>query len=101
MQRCRDGRGGQVLEEPVVDGFDEVVSLLVEGVDSSLDGGNLAVGCGGVAGLVFFMPKSEVSVVLALDEGSDGVVESGNGFALVPLGGPEHLGGGQLSQVLA
>ncbi len=68
------GDGG---EEPGVHLFDEVVALLVEAIDGVLDAGDLGVGGGRVAGLVFLVPEVEVGAVLAqekLGEGGEGRV---------------------------
>lgn len=92
---------GQVMEEPLVDLLDKVVALLVEGVDGSLDRGDLGVGGEGIAGFVFFVPKSEVGAVLTANEIVELLVRchgcSGGGE--MPSGGPEDLRGGKVSQV--
>ena len=64
----RGGELREMLKEPQVDLFDEVVALLVKAVDGALDGGDLGVGGEGIAGFVFFMPKVEVGAVLAGDQ---------------------------------
>ena len=93
------GRGHDVFQQPLVDLFDEIISLLVEGVDGSLYGGDPGIGGGGVAGFVFFMPECEVGVVLTLhqiietDGGSGGMVR----FWRVPRSGPADLRGGEAS----
>jgi hypothetical protein len=62
-------RGSSVLwrdggEEPGVHLLDEVVALLVEAINGVLDAGNLGVGGGRVAGLVFLVPEVEVGTVI-------------------------------------
>ena len=68
-RRVLGGSGG---EEQSVDLLDEVVAPLVEAVDGVLDAGDLGVGGGGVAGLVFLVPEVEVGAVVAQDEAGEG-----------------------------
>ncbi len=88
------------MKEPIVDGLDEIISLLVEGVDGSLHGGYFAVGRGGISSLVLFVPEIEVGTMLALDEGAERGVGGGGSAGLMPLSGPEYLRVRELSQVL-
>jgi hypothetical protein len=61
----------EAADEESVELLDEVVALLVEGVDGVLDVGDGGVGCCGVAGGVFLVPEVEVGAVL----GDEQVVE--------------------------
>ena len=65
-------RGGVLLaggvEQGAVDGLDEIVAGLVEGVDGALDGGDAGVGGSGLAGLVLLVPEVEVGAVMGEDE---------------------------------
>lgn len=65
---------GKVAKEPVVDAFDEVVAVLIEGVDLPLDGGDDTVGGGGVPRHILLVPESEVGAVLLFDEARERVV---------------------------
>ena len=47
---------GEIVEEPEVDLFDEIVAALVEAVDGTLDAGDVGIGGLGIAGLVLFVP---------------------------------------------
>lgn len=91
----------QVLKEPFVDLFDEVVALLIEGVDSTFDGGDLGVGGERIAGLVFFVPEGEVGAVFAADQVVEIVIrgDGGRSEGQVPRGGPEDLGLGKTPHV--
>ena len=51
-------------EEQAVDGFDQVVALLVEGVDGVLEAGDGGVGGIGLADLVFLVPEVEIGAVM-------------------------------------
>jgi hypothetical protein len=66
-------RGGGVLREAAdeesVELLDEVVALLVEGVDGVLDLRDGGVGGVGVAGGVLLVPEVEVGAVLGEEEG--------------------------------
>ena len=88
-----------MVEEPIVDCFDEIVSLLVDAVDCPLYGSDLAVGCGGISSLVLLMPEIEVGTMLLFDKGAERGVNRGDVAGLMPLSGPEQLRLGQLSQV--
>jgi len=52
----------------LVELLDEVVALLVEAVDGTLDLGDASVGGVGRAGVVLFVPEIKVGAVMVLEE---------------------------------
>ena len=66
-------RRGRILrpggdEESAVEGFDQVVALLVECVDAALEAGDAGVRGTGLTNLVFFVPEVEVGAVMGEGE---------------------------------
>jgi len=74
---------GEVVQEPEIDLFDQVIATLVEAVDSAFDTGDIGVGGLGVTGLVFFVPEVEVFTMLGGNEGEK--LAGGRGLRSVGL----------------
>ncbi len=91
----------QVAEEPFVDLFDEVVALLVEGIDGPFDAGNPGVRRQWIAGFVLFVPKGEVRAVLAADQIVERCLKGSMGGCgrEVPGVGPQNLRRSELPHV--
>ena len=92
-------RGGVLhfsgCEEQAVDGFDQVVALLIKRVDGALEAGDAGVRGSGLAYLVFFVPEVEVGAVMGEGEfnhvrgrrggfGDRGSERNGRCWVLVP-----------------
>ncbi len=96
------GDGFEVMEQPLVDLFDEIVAALIVSIDGALYGGNLRVGRGWVTGFVFFVPEIEVGAVFLPHEALERarIRRRITRIWAVPLGGPQTLCRGEVLNLL-